>query len=302
LSLFFVILCKMAKLEIDPELLHGFECGNTAAVTDKLASFALAGSESFHVVSDFDLTLTAGKQPGQNIGTWDVMDELLPPEGVERHAAIYNSFRPTEVQGRLSAEIAREKWSETLDLITSYPINIDDVETAFLSVAQLRQGARELFDICEAGGVPTVILSSGIRNVIQTMAEHYQIHPTYILSNDLEFDEATRLVTGWRRNSLVHMLNKNEMGHSELASLRMTRPNVLLLGDVPDDVRMVEGDNVLRIRILDPRKGEIHNLEIAKQVSFERGYDLVVEHDLRPVVHIAKWLTSLTVVENRTLA
>jgi HAD superfamily phosphoserine phosphatase-like hydrolase len=288
----------MAEPEVTPKLLRGFECRSAADVMSKLAGFALAGPESFHVVSDFDLTLTAGKQPGQNIGTWDVMDELLPPEGVERHTAIYNSFRPTEIEGKLTAEIAREKWSETLDLITSYPINIDDVETAFLSVAQLRQGARELLDSCEASGVPTVILSSGIRNVIQTMAEHYQVHPTYILSNGLEFDEVTRLVTGWRRDSLVHMLNKNEMGHSELASLRRTRPNVLLLGDVPDDVRMVEGDNVLRIRILDPRKGEIYDLETAKQVSFECGYDLVVEHDLQPVVRITEWLTSPAAARN----
>jgi HAD superfamily phosphoserine phosphatase-like hydrolase len=287
----------MATLEVSPELLHGFECRSNPDVMSKLASFALAGSESFHVVSDFDLTLTAGKQPGQNIGTWDVMDELLPPEGVERHTAIYNSFRPIEIQGKLTAEIAREKWSETLDLITSYPIDIDDVEAAFLSVAQLRRGARELFDVCRANNVPTVVLSSGIRNVIQTMAEHYQIHPTYILSNDLEFDDTTRLVTGWRRDSLVHILNKNEMGHSELAALRRTRPNVLLLGDVPDDVRMVEGDSVLRIRILDPRKGEIHDLEAAKQVSFDCGYDLVVEHDLQPVVRIVEWLAPLIAVK-----
>jgi HAD superfamily phosphoserine phosphatase-like hydrolase len=282
-----------AGLEVPPELLYGLECRSTEDVMSKLASFARAGSKSFHVVSDFDLTLTAGKQPSQNIGTWDVMDELLPPEGVVRHAATYNAFRPIELQGKVTTEMAKEKWSETLDLITSYPINIDDVEAAFLSVAQLRQGARELFDICMANDVPTVVLSSGISNVIRTMAEHYQIYPTYILSNDLEFDEISRLVTGWRRDSLVHMLNKNEMGHSELASLRRTRPNVLLLGDVPDDVKMVEGDNVLRIRILDPRKGEVHDLEAAQQVSFDCGYDLVVEHDLRPVVRIAKWLTSL---------
>jgi HAD superfamily phosphoserine phosphatase-like hydrolase len=288
----------MAKPEATPELLHGFECRSAADVMSKLDSFALAGPESLHVVSDFDLTLTAGKQPGQNIGTWDVMDELLPPEGVERHAVIYNSFRPIEIQGKLTAEIAREKWSETLDLITGYHTNIDDIEAAFLSVAQLRQGARELFDTCKASDVPTVVLSSGIRNVIQTMAEHYQIHPTYILSNDLEFDDITRLVTGWRRDSLVHMLNKNEMGHGELAALRRTRPNVLLLGDVPDDVRMVEGDSVLRIRILDPRKGEMHDLEAAKQVSFDCGYDLVVEHDLQPVVRITEWLTPPVAARN----
>jgi len=283
----------VTKLELVPELLHGFQYRSATAVMSKLADFASAGSKAWHVVSDFDLTLTAGKQPGQNIGTWDIMDELLPTEGVERHTAIYNSFRPIEIQGKLTAAVAREKWAETLDLITSYHINIDDIRTAFLSVAKLRDGAKELFDVCESTEVPTVILSSGIKDVIQIIAEHYKIHPTHVLSNDLEFDEATRLVTGWRRDSLIHILNKNEMGHGELSTLRRNKPNVLLLGDVPDDTKMVDGDNVLRIRILDPRKGEVHDLETLTQQSFDCGYDLVVEHSLQPVVRIAEWLTVL---------
>jgi len=261
-------------------------------VIDKLAVFASAGADALHVVSDFDLTLTAGKQPGQNIGTWDVMDELLPPEGVERHTAIYNSFRPIEVQGKLTSEMAKEKWSETLDLITSYSINIDDIEAAFLSVAKLRVGAKELFDICSSKSIPTVVLSSGIKNVVLTMAKHYKISPTHILSNELEFDRATRHVTGWRRDSLIHMLNKNEMGHAELSTLSKARPNILLLGDVPDDAKMVTGDTVIRIRVLDPRKGEAHDLQTTREVSFDAGYDLLVENNLQPVARITKWLAN----------
>jgi HAD superfamily phosphoserine phosphatase-like hydrolase len=282
----------MTNAEVPLELLQGFDYRNAEDVKSKLAGFALAGPEAFHVVSDFDLTLTAGEQPGQNIGTWDVMDELLPPEGVARHDAIYQSIRPIERQGKLTPDIAKKKWAETLDLITSYHMNIDDIEAAFLSVARLREGAKELFDICHASGVPTVILSSGIKNVIQIIAQHYDIHPAHILSNDLEFDETTRVVTGWRRDALIHMLNKREMGHEELSALRRKRPNILLLGDVPDDVKMVEGDNVLRVRVLDPRKGEVHDLQTVSQLSFDAGFDLVVEHDLRPVARLVGWLAA----------
>jgi 5'-nucleotidase len=270
------------------ELLTGFQYQDAPDVLHKLAAFAAAGPQNLHVVSDFDLTLTAGKERGQNLGTWDVMDELMPPEGIARHAAIYNSFRPIELLGQLTDTVAAEKWSETLDLIVGYHMDINTVESAFLSVAKLREGGKELFDICEQSGIPTVVLSSGIRNVIEQMAMHYGIHPTHILSNDLVVDDAGT-VQAWRRDTLIHMLNKKEMGHSELSKLRTTRPNVLLMGDVPDDAKMVAGDNVIRIRVIDPRKGETHSRDILER-SFAAGYDLVIEHSLRPVSSIVHWL------------
>jgi 2-hydroxy-3-keto-5-methylthiopentenyl-1-phosphate phosphatase len=171
-------------------------------------------------------------------------------------------------------------------------MDINKIKAAFLSVATLRAGAKDLFTVCELRDIPTVVLSSGIRNVIEIIAEHYDIHPGYILSNDLTVDN-TGFVRGWRRETLVHMLNKNEMGHDELSRLRHERPNVLLLGDVPDDTRMVVGDSVLRIRVLDPRKGEGSTLEGALQASFDAGYDLAVMHDLAPAAHILQWLTSV---------
>jgi len=281
------------SLEVSQDVLEGFHVSDAETVRRKLRSFADAGPEALHVVSDFDLTLTAGKQAGQNLGTWDVMDELMPPEGVARHTAIYQSFRPTEIEGKLTDAVASAKWAETLDLITSYHMKIDDIEAAFLAVATLRDGAKELFTLCESAGIPTVILSSGIRNVIELMAAYYDIHPTHILSNDLEIAATDRRVTGWRRDTLVHMLNKSERGHGELAALRQARPNVLLLGDVPDDTKMVTGDNVLRIRVLDPRKGETHILKDALQSSYDAGYDLVTEHSLQPAARIIDWLRSV---------
>lgn len=273
------------------ELLDGFHYQDKADVLGKLRKFAADGPNKVHLVSDFDLTLTAGKRPGQNLGTWDVMDALMPPEGVARHTAIYQSFRPVERAGQLTEAMTREKWSETLDLITSYHMSIDDIEAAFLSVATLRPGAKELFGQCQAGGIPTVILSSGITNVIKIMADHYGLHPDYVLSNDLIVDN-TRHISGWRHGDLIHILNKREMGHDELSRVRATRPNILLAGDVSDDVRMVEGDtDVIRVRVLDPRKGEVHDLPSALQASFEAGYDLVTEHSLQPLARIVAWLT-----------
>jgi phosphoserine phosphatase len=286
------IMSKMPNQTASQWGLDRFLFGDAKSIKNKLADFSSAGPEKLHIVSDFDLTLTAGKLPGQNLGTWDVMDELMPPEGVAKHNAIYKSFRPTELAGKLTREVTAEKWAETLDLITSYHMRIDDVEAAFLSIAKLREGAKELFDVCESAHIPTVILSSGIRNVVRLMTDHYRLRPDFILSNDLEIDDSTRRVSGWRRDSLVHMQNKNEMGHDELSKLRSERPNVILLGDVPDDVKMVTGDDVIRIRVHDPRKGELHDVVAFSDASFAAGYDLVVEQSLEPVVRMVQWLST----------
>lgn len=270
----------------------GFQCRDAELVSTKLHSFAAAGPGKLHIVSDFDLTLTAGKHPGDNLGTWDVMDALMDADGVTRHTEIYHSFRPIEVAGKLTHAVAAEKWAETLDLITSYHMNIGDIRAAFLSVAILRPGAKALFDAAKDNGIPSVILSSGITNVIEIIAKHYNIHPDYILSNDLVIDDNDH-VSGWRRDSLIHVLNKHEMSHDELSKLRSTRPNILLLGDVPADVSMVAGhENVIRIRVLDPRKGEQHAQTSALQTSFDAGYDLVTEHSLEPVTTMLKQLVT----------
>lgn len=65
---------------------------------------------------------------------------------------------------------------------------------------------------------------------------------------------------------------------------------MILIGDVPDDAKMVLGDDVIRIRVLDPRKGESYIPEEALEASFAAGYDLVVEHSLLSVSRIIKWI------------
>lgn len=75
--------------------------------------------------------------------------------------------------------------------------------------------------------------------------------------------------------------------------LRPTHPSTVLLGDVTADADMVASrDYMIRIRVLDPRKGEVSDQVVALQASFDAGYDLVTEYSLEPVVRILEQLAA----------
>jgi phosphoserine phosphatase len=271
-------------------LLQDFQVRDLQQVASKISRFKSFGPDRLHAVLDFDHTLTAGKKLGQNVGTWDVLDAFIPEEGRQKHDEIYRSHRSRELAGELGEAEAIAWWSETLDLICSYRPDIRGAEKSFLEIAKLRDGGRELFDACILAGVLTIVLSAGVRQITEILVQHYGLHPSLILSTDLIMDTAGHAV-GWKRDSLIHMLNKREMGHAELLDMRAKRDNVMLVGDVPDDARMVLGDeSVIRIRVIDPRKGEHYDPAEVLKTSFEAGFDLVVDHSLQPIAKLMQWI------------
>ena len=75
--------------------------------------------------------------------------------------------------------------------------------------------------------------------------------------------------------------------HKELAHYKVSRPFAVLIGDGLGDVDMAVGDNdVLRVRIHDPRGDEPDNLSAFCRKSFDAGFDMVVGQDIRPVLQL----------------
>jgi hypothetical protein len=85
----------------------------------------------------------------------------------------------------------------------------------------------------------------------------------------------------------VHVLNKHETGHQDLTTIRANRPNVIVIGDGMTDAEMTEGDeNVLRIRIFDPRPDEIVNIELVRDKTFTRFDALLESGTLYPLLEV----------------
>lgn len=257
----------------------GFVYADTKNLTHKIERFRQAGPRQLQVVFDFDRTLTVSR-PGatDEVTTWHILNDHLPPAGRDRYQELFQHYRALEISGEMHNEHAVRWWSSILDLFVAYNIDMSEVAQDFLSKASIRPGTKELFDLCAAHNIPTVILSAGIKDVIELWAQAYKIKPSVILSTAL-ITNAKQQVVGWDKQTLVHVLNKKEIGHPELTRIRIERRNTILVGDSLADADMAEGgDTVIRVRLYDPRSDEDGQATIAAREQTLRIFDAMIEN------------------------
>ena len=273
----------------NPEIPDGLLCGDDRAALAKTELFQRAGAGLLHLVLDFDCTLTISR-PGSNedVTTWRILNDHLPEHAQGVYHELFARYRVLEKNGTLQEDQAITWWSSMLDLFVEHRLDVADVERGFLSKATIRPGTKELFELCARHGIPTIILSAGIRDVIELWARAYDIQPTIILSTSLELD-AQRRVCGWNKSSLVHTLNKKEIGHPELTRIRDTRRHAILIGDSLTDADMAEGtDGVFRIRIHDPRADEARDQQIIRKQTFTLFDAMIESGSLQPVEQLVQ--------------
>lgn len=260
---------------INRDSLQGFLVGDEKVVIGKLGRFQREGKGKTHLLFDFDRTLTVNNNKGEDITTWHILRSHFTPQAQRQYDDLFQRFRPLEIQQKLTQNDAIAWWEQTLSLIKDSQVNMQKVEQNFLSKANARPYATEVFETCEQLGVPTVILSAGVKDVITLWCSYYKINPTVILSTQLKLGEGG-LVIGWEKNSLIHVLNKREKGHADLSRIQVTHPLTILVGDSVHDADMVEGEeDVIRIRVIDPREDENISHKRFAEETFQR-FDLMI--------------------------
>ncbi|HSX32226.1 MAG TPA: haloacid dehalogenase-like hydrolase [Candidatus Saccharimonadales bacterium] len=268
-----------------------FIVANTKTAQEKLERFTKAGPANIHYLFDFDRTLTTSKNSNDDVTTWHLLHTLLPPEGRTDYNRLGDVYQTMEFSGTMTANDAERWWIETLELCIRYRITHKAIQEA-CKLIKLRDGAPDLFTLCEQAGVPTIILSAGVYDIIDHVMRSYKLQPTAVLSTRLQYGTNGQL-NGWDRASLIHSLNKHEMGHSELSRIRNERPFTVLIGDSLEDANMVDPTHeVLRIRVDDHRADKTEDRTTYLQKSFAAGYDIVTGEDLLQVAGMTKRLLS----------
>lgn len=267
-------------------ILQDFIYRDEARVLKKMELIAKEGAEKLHFLLDFDRTLTpSDNRSGHDATTWGILESHLPEDGIEEIKKLYEKYRPLEIQNKMTAQQATEWWEGSLEVCKNSGTKWSDIAKDVDTKMPIRPYAREFFSVCEKRGIPAIIISAGIRDIIELWFQKFDIRPAGLLSTNLFFDE-NGLISGWEKDSLVHTLNKNEVAHKELGGMRKSRPNIILMGDSLDDASMASGeDNVLRIIIDDPRKGEVRNGSFYDSV-FQK-FDLAIKGEsLEPLMRI----------------
>ena len=246
------------------------------------------GKDKFHVLADFDRTLTQAFVDGEK--TPSIISELrkgdyISKEYAQKAQELADKHHPIEIDPKISIKEKKEKmyewWTDHFDLLIQSGLNkshigkiIDEGKIKF------RKGAEEFLDFLYEKKVPLVILSSsGLgRDSISMFLEKYNklYENVHIISNSYEWDLKGNAV-GFKK-PIIHVMNKDETilkDFPEIFKVIKGRKNVLLLGDSLGDLGMIKGfdyDNLVKVGFLNDKVEE--NLE-----KYKENFDVILADD-----------------------
>lgn len=242
--------------------------------------------DDFHVIADFDGTLTKGFVDGEKSPS--IIAELrngsyLDDDYAKKAHALFDKYHPYEIDPDLSTiekKVKMEEWWRThFDLLIEKGLSLDDVKRVSESGrVELRNGIEDFLGFLKKRNVPLIIMSaSGIGDVISMYLEKRGLmyNNIHIVSNFYEWDPDGKAIGV--KEPIVHSGNKDE---TTLESLPIyeelkNRKNVLLLGNGMNDLDMIKGfdyENLLNV-------GFLHVRDEKKLELFRTGYDVVVTDD-----------------------
>ncbi|OWM64082.1 hypothetical protein CDL15_Pgr011537 [Punica granatum] len=187
------------------------------------------------------------------------------PKYDAKRQQLYEYYHPLEYSPTIpideKTKLMEEWWEKTHGLLVEGGLTYDAIQKSVANARiAFRDGVVELFELLAKKGIPVLIFSAGLADVIEEVLRQ-KLHRSFtnirIVSNRMVFDDDGRLVSFKGRT--IHSLNKNEHAldmaaplHDTLgdndgpvndnASVKM-RTNVLLLGDHIGDLRMSDGLN-----------------------------------------------------------
>jgi 5'-nucleotidase len=228
---------------------------NPKKLINKIKSISRGGADGIHILSDFDRTLTrvfVNGKPTPSVISILRNGHYLSPDYAAKAHALYNKYHAIEINHRITRtkrKLAMAKWwKEHFSLLIKSGLNKNDLrKVAQSSGIKFRAGFGLFVRSLTKRRIPMIILSSsGLGGDVIKMrlkAEKIFYNNIHIISN----------VWRWAKDGsalgvkppTIHALNKNEATVKNLAIAKAikNRKNILLLGDNPEDLGMLEGFN-----------------------------------------------------------
>lgn len=232
---------------------------------EKLENLKL-NTKNFYVLADFDNTITA-KECRTSMG-------LITHSGrfkkgfTEEHEKICNQYKIKAIAAKKN-ETKNEMWNKTLggffELFKKYGLTKNMLEDIVQkSNIRIREGFLEFIQFLHQEKIPLIIISAGVGNFIEVFLKnnHILYDNITILSNFISFDKQGNIKE--IPKNIINPANKNEISFSkEIQEKIKGREYILLFGDTPADIKMMEGkdkDKVLSIAFANKQE-EIEELK-----------------------------------------
>lgn len=241
--------------------------------------------DQFHVLADFDRTLTMGNVDGERSAS--VIAQIRNGTYLsERYTAeahrLFEQYHPIEVDESLPLDLRiasmKEWWQKHFALLAESGLTRDIItQIAAERPMHFRDGVETLLSTLQQHGVPLVLLSAAPGDMIAAYLQHagFTEQTIHILATMYRFDTSGNVLGV--QEPIIHSLNKHEVvldehpAHADIAN----RTHVLLLGDGIGDIGMIEGfdyESLLKVGFLN------ENIEQNK-TAFMDAYDMVITHD-----------------------
>ena len=238
---------------------------NLAHLESVKSAISIGGPEKFHVLSDFDRTLTKAVVEGEEVPSIISVlrsEGYLTPDYPDKAQELFNHYHAIEIDPQVPSEekklAMREWWSRHFDLLIASGLQKKDIESAVASQKlQLRPGAAQFFEFLRERDIPLIVMSSsglGVESISFFLNRQKLLSGNIqIVSNEFIWDDAGRAIAV--KEPIIHAFNKAEtvLDNFPFYNEIKERKNVLLLGDGLDDVEMITGfnyDNLIKVGFL----------------------------------------------------
>lgn len=245
------------------------------------------GPKQLHILADFDRTLTkafVGNKPFPSLISILRDKHYLTPDYAPQAQALYDYYAPIEKDPNKSVEEKKEAmeewWRTHFQLLIKCGLTKDDVKKAVeAGRIEFRPGVSEFIKSLNNENIPLVIMSSsglgGDAIKISLKNKNILMDNTHIIGNEFVWDRNGKALAV--KEPIIHNMNKEETAIQDYPVYQQVkeRTNVILLGDNPSDVGMVEGfdyKNLIKIGFLNDNVNK--HLE-----NFKKHYDITITND-----------------------
>ena len=243
------------------------------------------GAAQFHVLADFDNTLTRAFVNGEKAPS--IIGQLrkgryLTPEYPDAAQALFDHYAPIERDHTMPLDVRVAEmqtwWEKHFALLEQSGFNKDVIDDVVLhSTLQFRDQIKDFIDFLEAHQIPLIIMSAAPGDMLIAHLKHEGLlRPNvHVIANLYEFDAAGNAVK--IKEPIIHSLNKHEVviRHFPIFNEIKERPNILLLGDGLGDIGMAEGfeyKEIIKVGFL--------NQDVENSLPiYSENFDIVITDD-----------------------